>query len=167
MKLMDPHQEIIDNLQYLLRKAIDLEGGFKGLLQRYDTRTKSLKVIAHVGFGGKFLSMFETVKAFDPSACGRALGIGTTVLIKDVNYEKAFAPFIEIVRTEQFVSVKAIPVFSDGKEIIGVLSIHFRTPAHEENSISKMPETHLKKIAGTLQELSKLNYSLNGSSSQY
>lgn len=68
----------------LLNKAISLECADKGNIQLYDSDTNELIIVAHTGFEESFLKHFATVKPFDTSACGRAFGIGGTVLISNI-----------------------------------------------------------------------------------
>lgn len=135
----------------LLRQAIVFDGAQKGLLQMYDPEEQVLRVVAHVGFGERFLKLFEVVRAFDASACGRALGLRDRVIIKDVRTEVAFVPFLDVVSQEGFRSVKAIPLFFKDNSIAGVISTHFVETQNALFSKGEIPEEHLSMILRRLQ----------------
>lgn len=148
---------ISNELHSLLREAIELDGAYKGLIQLYDQDNAVLRVVAQIGFGETFLKLFDTVKAFDPSACGRALGLKAPITIGDVTADVAFAPFIKVIESEEFLSVKAIPLLIRDEVVIGILSTHFRTTQDYSTKLfERIPDVHLVKIIALLLDLRTL-----------
>lgn len=141
------NQTEFDSFDTLLKEAIHFAGGQKGLLQVYHEQEQVLNVVAQVGFSESFLKLFATVRAFDPSACGRALGLKGPIVISDVNHELAFRPFIDVIHAEGFQSVKSIPIFGNDRNIVGVLSVHFIKPQNSFTIADLVPKEHLAKVS--------------------
>lgn len=120
--------EIKEKLNALLLQAIHIENSDKGTLQVFDPGKEVLLIIAQVGFDKKFLEHFKEVKAFDSSACGRAMGTGNTIKISDIKLDTSFAPHLEIALNAGYRAVKSIPLrFTSGK-FAGVMSLHYKEP---------------------------------------
>src|SRR4051812_23101678 len=117
----------MNNLQQLLEKVLKLEGADMGNIQIYDPATDELKIVAQCGFETSFLNHFSVVKPFDPSACGRAFGIGSTVIISDVESDIGFKANKSAAKKAGFRSVKSVPVFSKKNKCLGIVSTHFKT----------------------------------------
>jgi signal transduction protein with GAF and PtsI domain len=117
---------VAEKLNTFLAKAIKADGALKGNIQLYDKKNETLSIIAQQGFGPEFLKHFKVVKAFDSSACGRAAGIGSPVVISDVELDIGFKPHLKVARAEGFRSVKSIPLISLNNKCVGVLSTHFK-----------------------------------------
>lgn len=146
-------RDIQAELDEALREAVEAAHASKGLLQLYDAQSAVLEVVAQTGFGEEFLQLFRAVKAFDPSACGRALGLKAPVVIDDVRTEAAFSPFMRTIEVEAFRSVKAMPLTGD-EGIVGIVSIHFRDPQRLGRDKEEIPPEHLHRLARLLQDLS-------------
>jgi GAF domain-containing protein len=114
-------------LRQLLDQAIKLDRAVKATVQIYEPDTDSLRIIAHRGFNDAFLRHFENVKRFDSSTCGRAFGIGSSVLVADIMTDEAFTPYREVALANGIRSVKSIPVVGTDDQILGVLSTHSAT----------------------------------------
>src|SRR5687768_8257762 len=82
--------ETLAQLRELLARAIRLDGAQLGNIQLYDPSTKTLRIVVHEGFDQRFLSHFAVVNAFDSSACGRAAGVRSPIVIADVASDPAF-----------------------------------------------------------------------------
>lgn len=112
-------------IETYLFKAIEIDEATKGNIQLYNKIEETLTIISQTGFSKEFLEYFKVVKAFDTSACGRAIGIGSPVVIGDVNLDIGFAPHLKIARVEGFRAVKSVPLISSNNNFVGVLSTHF------------------------------------------
>lgn len=123
---MDP--KLQSRLQELLREAIKAEKAGKGTLQRYDPSIDELEIVAQEGFTAEFLDHFKAVRPFDSSCCGRAFGVGTPIIISDVELDNGFRPNLKIARAAGFRSVKSVPIVSSKGEKLGVISTHFKEP---------------------------------------
>jgi GAF domain-containing protein len=118
-------------LQQLLEKVIKLEGADMGNIQIYDPIANDLKIVVHFGFEESFLSHFSSVKPFDSSACGRAFGIGGTVMISDIETDIGFKVNEETAKKAGFRSVKSVPIFNKQDKCIGIISTHFNVPKQD------------------------------------
>ena len=143
-------EQIEKNFRELLQAALKLEHADMGNIQAYRPETDDLEIVAQVGFKKDFLDYFKTVKAFDASSCGRALGIGNIVTIDDVETDIGFYPYRKIARSAGYRSVKSVPVLSRERNL-GVLSVHFREPRHEWQPNYEL-EALLPELAETLKK---------------
>ncbi len=117
-----------EKLNDLLQRAIVLDKANFGNIQLYNRKTETLHIVAQQGFNQDFLEHFKIVNAFDSSACGRASCIGSPVIITDVTLDLAFIPHRAIARSAGFRSVKSVPIISKPKNLLGVISTHFKNP---------------------------------------
>src|SRR5690242_13897360 len=92
---VDLHQKITT----LLRMAVATDHADKCTFQVFDERQNVLRLIAYEGFESEFIEHFKEVKPFDGSSCGRAIGIGTTIVVGDVTKDVAFIPHLKIIET--------------------------------------------------------------------
>lgn len=112
-------------LRRLLESAISLDRADFGTLQVFDEQTRTLKIVAQVGFSEEFLDHFRSVRPFDGSACGRAAGLGGAVVVADVARDPAFLPHHAVMKAAGVGSVKSQPI-KDEDGLIGVISTHCR-----------------------------------------
>lgn len=115
-----------EKLSIYLEKAITIDVAQKGNIQLYDKWSQTLTLAAQQGFGSGFLNHFKVVKAFDSSACGRAIGIGSAVVISDIELDEGFKAHLSVAREEGFKAVKSIPLITSSGKYVGVLSTHFK-----------------------------------------
>jgi GAF domain-containing protein len=112
----------------LLIEAMKKDDADKCTLQIYDKKNDVLRIIAQSGFSEEFLEHFETVRPFDGSSCGRALGVGSPIIISDFAKDIAFAPHRQQAKKEGISAVISVPIFGDNNQKLGVLSTHFAEP---------------------------------------
>lgn len=118
--------ETAQKLLKLLEKAIENDHADMGNIQIFDPETQTLQIIVQKGFTEEFLDHFKEVKPFDTSACGRAIGIGSPVIISDIEADIHLFPNSDIARQTGYRAVKSIPIMGDNNERLGVISTHFR-----------------------------------------
>jgi GAF domain-containing protein len=109
----------------LLRIAVTTEKTDKCTFQLFDEVRNILHLIAYKGFALEFLEHFREVKPFDGSSCGRAIGIGTTIVVNDVETDAAFIPHLKIIEAAGYRAVKSVPIFGNNNRKLGVFSTHF------------------------------------------
>ena len=139
--------EILIKSQQILEKAIQSDNADMGNIQLYSPASQTLFILVHKGFRSNFLEYFKEVKTFDSSACGRAAGNGAPVVIKDTMQDLAFIQHRTIALSAGFRSVKSVPVLSRNKELLGMISTHYRHTLAENNA------DVLKDISGELATL--------------
>ena len=121
-------KDTFDHLNYYLEEAIQNDKADMGNIQVFDAETDILQIIAQRGFKTHFLEYFRVVKAFDTSACGRAIGLKNPIVIGDVMQDIAFIPHRSIAISAGFRAVKSVPIFSTDQKLLGVISTHYETP---------------------------------------
>ena len=121
-----PHLE--EKVVELLTEAMRKDDADKCTLQIFDEKNDVLRIIAQSGFSEKFLEHFEIVKPFDGSSCGRAIGVGSPVIISDFSMDVAFAPHRSQAKKEGIAAVISVPILGDNNQKLGVLSTHFAEP---------------------------------------
>src|SRR6185503_15422311 len=106
----------------------------KGTLQRYCKKDDRLEIVASEGFDSEFLRHFKNVKPFDSSCCGRAFGVGSIIIISDVEHDTSFRPNLSVARNAGFRAVKSVPIFDTKGRKVGVLSTQFKEPKWDWNT---------------------------------
>lgn len=132
-------QDLREGLADMLAATIDLLGADKGTVQLWDTERKALLIAAQRGFEEDFLALFREVSAADDSACARALRIGKTVIIDDIERDAGFAPFRATARAAGFRAVVSAPMVGHNGARLGVLSAHF-------HSLHRPSDTDLRRL---------------------
>lgn len=139
-------------MQLLLTKALVAAGATKGIVQAYDEKTETLNILSFCGLGDEFLNCFKAVKAFDPTACGRCLGLKTAITVNDFLLDPAFFAYKHVIDGEQIRSAKAIPLYQANNEAIaGILSAYYIKPLHLMPNIGEIPARLVLEIARSLQ----------------
>lgn len=110
----------------MLDDAVALLGAEYGNIQLL--MGQELVIAAQRGFSSEFLRRFRRVIKDDGSACGRALLLGKTVVIPDVEKDPDFAVYRNIARSTNFRAVQSTPLTSQGGRTLGILSTHFAHP---------------------------------------
>ena len=126
-------------LQSILDHGIWLNSTRLGNVQLYNHQKGVLEIVAQKGFQHDFLDHFREVKAADHSACGRALGSSEVIKIDDIQTDQSFLPHRAIATSANFRSVVSQPLISDGRMILGVVSLHFSKPRHDWDNLCISP----------------------------
>jgi GAF domain-containing protein len=114
-----------------------------------------LVIAAQRGLSADFLKTFRRVKKDDGSACGQALRLGKTVIIRDVENDPEFAAFRPDAKKAGFRSVQSTPFITKDGNVLGMVSTHF-AHTHEPTPIemqtlqqySIVAAEHLNKLLG-------------------
>ncbi|MDF2449981.1 MAG: hypothetical protein K0R26_2485 [Bacteroidota bacterium] len=119
-----------NKLQDLLSQVLQTEGTSMGLIRKFKPDDDELDIVCHQGFSDDFIEQFFSVKPFDHTSCGRAFGIGSTVLINDIEQDLSFKKQIRFLKElkVQFRSVKSAPVLTQRGRKVGILSVFFEQP---------------------------------------
>jgi len=110
------------------------EGADRGNIKLRTPGTRSLRIVAQLGFDTEFLDYFAIVDDV-ASACGRAASQAAQTVVIDVNKDPAFAPHREIAAASGFRAVCSTPLTDGEGTVIGVISTHaarpYAPPDHE------------------------------------
>ena len=101
-----------------------------GVIRNYDAEDDELIIVSHHGFSQEYLSHYYSVKPFDKSCCGRAFGIGSTIIINDIEHDLSFKKQVKTIKSlhVEFRAVKSVPILTQRGRKVGVLSSHFKEP---------------------------------------
>src|SRR5271163_203901 len=95
---------------------------------------KHLVIAAQRGLPESFLNTFKRVDSEDGSACGRALLLGTQVVIRDIEADPDYAVFLDIARRTGYRAVQTTPMVTKDGVLLGLVSTHF-AGVHEPTPI--------------------------------
>ena len=116
-------------LKEVLCAAMAVQGTNMGLLSLCDASQQYLTVAAQEGFGEEFLRRVETVP-LGHGACGSCLEQRCRVIVEDTELDEVFESYRTAARGAGFRACHSTPLITRGGNIIGVLSVHFRSPHH-------------------------------------
>jgi hypothetical protein len=103
-----------------------------------------LVIAAQRGFTTEFLERFKCVKMDDGCACGRALRFHQSIVVDDVETDVDFAMYRDDARRAGFRSVQTMPLITNDKKLLGMVSTHFATVGKPSNH--KIRALHLYGI---------------------
>ena len=119
-------------IRTMLDDAIGLLGAEYGNVQLLVGQ--ELVIATQRGLAADFLKIFRCVTKDDGSACGRALLLGKSVVIPDVEKDLEFAIYREIAKRTPFRAVQSTPLIAQDGRPLGILSTHFANP-HQPSKI--------------------------------
>ncbi len=119
-------------IQTILDDAVALLGAEYGNVQL--PIGEELAIAVQRGLSADFLKTFWRVKKNDGSACGRALSLGVTVIIPDIEKDADFAVFRQDARHAGFRAVQSTPMVKKDGTLLGIVSTHFSN-VHEPTLI--------------------------------
>jgi len=112
----------------------------------------NLVIAAQRGFGPEFLQTFRRVKSDDGCACGRALRLGQSIVIADVENDPDFTPYRNVAKR------RSTPLITHDNKLVGIVSTHFAAPNWAaRNRRGAFEGFHLYSIVATEQACELLN----------
>src|SRR6516165_2715617 len=64
----------------------------------------------------------------DGCACGRALQLGQSIVIADVEKDPDYVPYCGAAKSAGYRSVQSTPFITQDGKLIGIVSVHFAAP---------------------------------------
>jgi signal transduction histidine kinase len=119
--------DIFQPLQRLVEISVCLLGADKGSLQLYDEREKVLKLVTHVSFDEAFAQESMSVPA-DLSRRRYTKKAWPLIRIGEVPVANDQVEVTPVCAPHGIVMVQAVPLLSNGGNVIGVLATHFCRP---------------------------------------
>jgi GAF domain-containing protein len=116
----------------LLNDVIALHGAEFGDLQL--AVDDELVLVGQRGLPASFLRTFRRVKKEDGCACGRALRLGKTVVVADVETDPEYAAFRTDAESAGYRSVQSTPLVTRSGSVLGMVSTMFAN-VHEPTPI--------------------------------
>jgi GAF domain-containing protein len=123
VRRLRPKRDFEEAVEATLEAAIALHGAEYGNLQLLVR--DHLVIVAQRGLSPAFLHTFARVGEDDGSACGRALKLGTPVVISNVELDPDFARFRRDAAIAGFSAVQSTPLRTTKGMPLGVVSTHF------------------------------------------
>jgi GAF domain-containing protein len=110
-----------------LRAAIDASNADFGNIQLYDSMNRSLRIVAHCGFGREFLNYFAEVRDGN-TTCGAAMKKLRRVVTPDVAVDPIFKgrESCGVMLRARVLAVQSTPLISSQGQFLGVMSTHYR-----------------------------------------
>jgi anti-anti-sigma factor len=135
--------------QAAVAAAAEVIGAPRANLQLADPLSGQLRIVAQRGFGRPFLEFFDVVDDTS-SACGTALGTGTSVWVPDVPRSPIFSgTTAQVMADAGAAAVASVPIRAPGGELIGVISAHPGVPVSWEY-VTKQQLERLARATGRL-----------------
>jgi len=130
----------------LLEKSMRHDEADMCALHVYDREKEELHILAQAGLSPEYMEHFKSAHPFDTSASGRAIGIGSAIIICDVNADVSYANSRQSANDAGVRAVKAMPLFWQ-KQKVGVIATHFRDTKYTWNL------NHLDEVTTPLAEV--------------
>lgn len=144
------------NLKSILKTLVELHGADFGLLALHNPATGFLYEGASVGFSPEALVQLSRVMP-DPQAgaSGSAFATRKRAVVEDTEQDFRFEKFRKAARDAGFRAAHSTPILTRRGEILGVLSVYFkspRLPAPHEIQIADMCARHAANIIETSKD---------------
>jgi PAS domain S-box-containing protein len=139
-------------MQAILESIVELHGTHRGLLSLFDPAEGVLYSGAAVGFKPEELSQLAGVPP-GAAACGSAFRDRCRVIVDDTESDPLFAAYREQARRVGFRAVHSTPLLSRDGTALGVLSVHFDSPARPTELQIQLADMHARQAADFLERL--------------
>jgi signal transduction histidine kinase len=137
-------------LEEVLTATIEIQEADFGNLQLYNPELHALEIAAQRGFNAEFLEYFALVE-HSSAACGRAMQMRSRIIIEDVQTDPLFAPHRHIALSAGFRAVQSTPLFSQGGEILGMISTHFKNPHRPPDRELRLTDLYARQAAEIIE----------------
>jgi PAS domain S-box-containing protein len=142
------------NLRAILETTIDLCGADFGLLAIYDPESACLRARASVGFRAEILEEIgRLISGSNAGPCGMAFTTRERVEVASVMSDPRFLDYRNVAQEVGFQSVHVTPVLTRSGEILGVLSVHFRTHHVSTQSERQLADICARYAADTIETI--------------
>jgi PAS domain S-box-containing protein len=150
-------------LQAVLDALVEIHAGDFGIVSLFDPSTGRLHGSVSQGFDDAALEQLREVSPGPAcGACGTAFATKKRAVIEDTETDERFAEFREAARTAGFRSVHSTPILTRSKEILGVISVHFREPrrpSRRERQLANLCARHAADVIETARNQQALQES--------
>jgi PAS domain S-box-containing protein len=134
----------------VVTSMIELQKADMGSLQLSDAETGTLEVLAHHGFEHDVPEKLRDISSSNP-IWNETLRRGDSVVVEDVLVNAAFEPHWAVAASAGFRSMQLIPLISQDKEFIGVVSMHFRLQLQPNERDTRYARLYAEKAAETIE----------------
>jgi PAS domain S-box-containing protein len=137
-------------LEEVLTATITLQNADFGNIQLYNPDTQTLEIVASHGFHADFLDYFSRLHE-GTGSCGLAQQRRERVIIEDVQTDPGFAPHREIAAAAGYRAVQSTPLFSHSRELLGMISTHFREPHRPSERELRLTDLYARQAAEMIE----------------
>ena len=125
---------------------IELHKADMGSLQLYHAESGALEVLAHHGFESDVSEKLKDVSTGSPLWIA-TLRRGDSVVVEDVLADAAFEPHWPVAASAGFRAMQFTPLISQDKELIGLVSTHFRQAGKPNERDTKYARLYAEQAA--------------------
>jgi signal transduction histidine kinase/CheY-like chemotaxis protein len=119
--------DLQEQMKRILAGLKRLHGADLGLLSMYERNRSTLRVVASIGFSDEALQLLHCIKPGD-RACDVASAERRRIIVEDTEQDPRTACFREIARGAGFRAVHSTPLLTQSGEVLGAITVLFRTP---------------------------------------
>jgi PAS domain S-box-containing protein len=145
--------ELLPALQNVLDNAIRTCNAAFGNIQLFNVGANALEIAVQHGFRSEFLDYFRSVGIDKGSACSQAMQRGGRVVIEDVLLDPTYVPHHAITASTGYRAVASTPLVAHDGAVVGMLSVHFRTPHTLSDSDGKLLDLYARHAADLVERL--------------
>lgn len=138
-------------LDVILVEAVALQGADFGVLQLFDTASRTLSVVAHRGLTQRMLDRFRAMVADGTSTAARALQLREPIIIEDVRQDALYLPNREEAEQEGYRAIHASPIIGRDHQAKGVLCTLFREPHRPSAQNLQLTDLYMRLAAESLE----------------
>ena len=137
-------------LERVLDAAIALLQADMGNIQLYNHQRNVLEIVCHRGLDSEFLDYFRAVGLETGTACSRALRSGERMIVEDVRQDPDSAPYRAIFAAAGVQAVQSTPLWGSQRQLLGVLSTHFREPHRPSERELRMLDLYVPMVSALI-----------------
>jgi signal transduction histidine kinase len=137
-------------LEEALSAMIEIEQADFGNVQLYNPQSRTLAIATQRGLNADFLEYFAAVDAPD-TVFGRPRECGSHIVIEDVQTDTQFAPHRRIALSAGFRAVHSMLLFSHRRELLGVISTHFKHPHRSTERDLRLTDLYGQQVAEIIE----------------
>lgn len=145
-------------LDEVLRAAMFIAGTDMGNLQIVDPASRKLRIVSHVGLDEDWLAYWRDVDYLQ-GTCGAALRRGERVIVENTSTSMLLAApeMREVFAKAGIMAVQSTPLIDSKREVIGMISTHFRTPHRPDERTLRLLDLLAREAADILGRKSALH----------
>ena len=145
-----PIAELPAVLKEALSAMIEIEQADFGNVQLYNPQSHALEIVTQRGFTAELLEYFAVLDGLR-TARGRATECRSHIVVEDVQTDARFAPYRRIALSAGLRAVHSMPLFSRGRALLGVISMHFKYPHRPTERELRLTDLYGQQVAEIIE----------------
>ncbi|HYP97080.1 MAG TPA: chemotaxis protein CheB [Polyangiaceae bacterium] len=141
-------------LQEILNAGFDLLHSDSGTLHLYESKSATLQFAASRGLASEFQSRLGTIDLLGPTLPHAvALREHRTVAVEDIEREPMLVSFRDEWLSYGIRAVQCVPLTGRANDLLGVLTVHFRSPYRMDPRSKRVIEMLARQAADTIERM--------------